>query len=826
MEFFDTAPYYLRNGMTTDQVSVGDPISTDSLLLTVRVGDDDITQSVYTRRHEVIASHITGTNTKLKQFNMLYSDRLRFKYGRGVGSGTQTLFTPCYSEQETFFDSYVPNPIDISLTNEVELGYLNPVSGVLSPTTTPGFNLPESRTDIPIIFGNSVPAGFPEELVDTTWLSSPYPYQTRYKGLKRLLQSSFQLPEPMPLTRDMTTHAAVSPPSQSNVIGTVYYVSDESATGIVNQVFFGEDQGALNEVPPAPDPIFTEGAFPVVSAGILQEWYGSDASDFVRPFKPYAQQLLVGTSGSIMRREQGGTWYFTSTATPVTKTLRDATHSKGGYFGFQHQFGIWVVVGDNGTILTSSLMDPGVGSFGIVNPGGTYSGSFYGVANQQNVSSLVSSASGKFVAVGAAGEIQHSVSGSTWIRNAGSPFEGGTFAFRAIDYNTDSGSECFVAVGDGGRIYVSNTADGASTWTKVTQVGNLSTFTDNLHAVTCFNNNGGPDLIVVAGENGAIAVNDGTSLTTENSWTVIAPPAGYTGTFYGAARSMFTNNPRTHQVYLVGDDGMICGVNATTADAITPSPAAVTHFKTITSFGIWSYPLRSWPSYGDYLIAGTPVTSSLDFIGRVCDVETNDYVYDPTFETFINVGENIILQDPGTGPGTTFVRSTLQDGFRTYYGFGKGAAVVMGDGDWLPSSNFTFMKNSAVEFIDTKFWVDDASFETFRFISPKPQGFRYGIMNVTPQSTRCVFNRNHYGQFRDMLEQRQSSKMLLGNSLSTTVDSPVRVTFLSGSTAYDRAIVYLTASSPTDFNPRDSGAYDYEYRSGMPFFDNLSGGID
>ena len=109
---------------------------------------------------------------------------------------------------------------------------------------------------------------------------------------------------------------------------------------------------------------------------------------------------------------------------------------------------------------------------------------------------------------------------------------------------------------------------------------------------------------------------------------------------------MFTNNPRTHQVYLVGDDGMICGVNATTADAITPSPAAVTHFKTITSFGIWSYPLRSWPSYGDYLIAGTPVTSSLDFIGRVCDVETNDYVYDPTFETFINVGENIILQDP------------------------------------------------------------------------------------------------------------------------------------------------------------------------------------
>ena len=121
MEFFDTSPYYLRNGMTTDQVSVGDPISTDSLLLTVRVGDDDITQSVYTRRHEVIASHITGTNTKLKQFNMLYSDRLRFKHGRGVGSGTQTLFTTCYSEEETFFDSYVPNPIDISLTNEVEL---------------------------------------------------------------------------------------------------------------------------------------------------------------------------------------------------------------------------------------------------------------------------------------------------------------------------------------------------------------------------------------------------------------------------------------------------------------------------------------------------------------------------------------------------------------------------------------------------------------------------------------------------------------------------------------------------------------------------------
>lgn len=825
MEFYDTDPYYLRYGMTTDQVSVGDPTSTDNLLLTVRVGDVDITQSVYTRRHEVIASHISGPNIKLKQFNMLYSDRLRFKYGRGVGSGTQTLFTPCYSEQETFFDSYVPNPIDISLTNEVELGYLNPVYGVLAPTTTPGFDLPESRTDIPIIFGSSVPSGFPEELVDTTWLSSPYPYQTRYKSLKRLLQSSFQLPTPMNLTVDMTTHATLSPPSQSNVIGTVYYVSNESATGVVNQIFLGEDQGGST------DPVFTEGIFPVTADGRLREWYGSEAADFVRPGKPYSQQLLVGTSGSIMRREQGGGWYFCSTAVPTARTLREATHSKGDYVFFQHQFGIWVVVGDNGTILTSSLLDPGFGSFGAVTPGSSYTGDFFGVSNQQNKNGDTLQPSGKFVAVGSAGEIQYSASGSVWVRSSGVPLESGIFDFRSVDYNTNTGNECFVAVGDGGRIYVSSTEDGVGSWTKVTQVGVLAPFVStNFFTVCCHNGTGlSNDTIVVAGENGSILVNDGFSISTEANWVVVTPPAGYTGTFRGSGRNIADNGDL--RVVLVGDDGMICGVSKNTlgsyvAVPLSSEPSPETNFKTVTNFSIWQYPARQWPSYGDYLIAGTPTTSTLNFIGRVCDVESTDYVYEPSVETFINVGENIVLQDPGTGPGTQYVRSTLQDGFRTYYGFGKGATVVMGDGDWTPSPNFTFMKNSAVEFIDTKFWADNNSFETFRFLSPKPEGFRYGIMNVTPQSTRCVFNRNHYGQFRDMLEQRQSSKMLLGNSLSTTVDAPIRVTFVSGTSAYSRAIEYQEATEPTDFNPRDSGAYDYEYRSGMPFFDNLSGGIE
>lgn len=79
----------------------------------------------------------------------------------------------------------------------------------------------------------------------------------------------------------------------------------------------------------------------------------------------------------------------------------------------------------------------------------------------------------------------------------------------------------------------------------------------------------------------------------------------------------------------------------------------------------------------------------------------------------------------------------------------------------------------------------EANFETEAdpAVSVRPQrirtrGFKYGITNVLPEKTKCIFRRDRYGQFRDMLEQRRDSKMFI-ESDSSIVGAPVAVRFVS-----------------------------------------------
>jgi hypothetical protein len=52
-------------------------------------------------------------------------------------------------------------------------------------------------------------------------------------------------------------------------------------------------------------------------------------------------------------------------------------------------------------------------------------------------------------------------------------------------------------------------------------------------------------------------------------------------------------------------------------------------------------------------------------------------------------------------------------------------------------------------------------------VSPVIRGWKYGLFNGFPTHSKAVFRRNSYGQFRDMLEQRQYTKFInVGNSPS------------------------------------------------------------
>lgn len=72
----------------------------------------------------------------------------------------------------------------------------------------------------------------------------------------------------------------------------------------------------------------------------------------------------------------------------------------------------------------------------------------------------------------------------------------------------------------------------------------------------------------------------------------------------------------------------------------------------------------------------------------------------------------------------------------------------------------------------TNFQVTGSSdiYKSFVFgVSPVIRGWKYGLFNGFPTHSKAVFKRNSYGQFRDMLEQRQYTKFI--NVSSSPVDN-------------------------------------------------------
>jgi hypothetical protein len=110
-------------------------------------------------------------------------------------------------------------------------------------------------------------------------------------------------------------------------------------------------------------------------------------------------------------------------------------------------------------------------------------------------------------------------------------------------------------------------------------------------------------------------------------------------------------------------------------------------------------------------------------------------------------------------------------------------------------------------------------FEFARVFGPIIRGWRYGILNGSPTSTKSVFRRGKYGQLRDMLEQRKYSAFLDTRNGKFTTSFPIQIKFVEGSTAATIHEEYRDATETISSNPEDSGIYDTYYRSGKPFND-------
>lgn len=108
------------------------------------------------------------------------------------------------------------------------------------------------------------------------------------------------------------------------------------------------------------------------------------------------------------------------------------------------------------------------------------------------------------------------------------------------------------------------------------------------------------------------------------------------------------------------------------------------------------------------------------------------------------------------------------------------------------------------------------------------EGWRYGIYNGIPTNFSVVFRQNHYGQFRDMLEQRIYTKTYNNPLIGGPMDNNGGINFISGSSLLGESNNYITASiyaasNVTEayrVNPYGSGIFDKEYRASQPWYDN------
>jgi hypothetical protein len=163
---------------------------------------------------------------------------------------------------------------------------------------------------------------------------------------------------------------------------------------------------------------------------------------------------------------------------------------------------------------------------------------------------------------------------------------------------------------------------------------------------------------------------------------------------------------------------------------------------------------------------------------------------------------------------------TWSDLSKTFYG--------TGDGGKVSNRNGASTGNQLTSRIDIGRYQPIFGFQykpgssataTAHYLSiPIIRGFKYGILNTLAEPLTAKFSRNHFGFMRDMLEQR-SGHATINKNTGASIYAPVSVTFVSGTTSFQRAVWYASSSTTTDFNPRDSGIYDSRCRVGQPFFD-------
>jgi hypothetical protein len=98
------------------------------------------------------------------------------------------------------------------------------------------------------------------------------------------------------------------------------------------------------------------------------------------------------------------------------------------------------------------------------------------------------------------------------------------------------------------------------------------------------------------------------------------------------------------------------------------------------------------------------------------------------------------------------------------------------------------------------------------------RGTKHGLINPIPLFSNAVFNATTYGQFRDMMEQRQYTRFSLGDN--TLTDSAVEVVFINRSAA--PGTLNITSGSATNSsNISKNATSEHPYDDALSDYDQI-----
>lgn len=796
--------------------------------------------------------------------NFLYSDSLAMckeakfshydiKNTSLYGSGLKNLYTEHISGDEFFLDSFVPLPIDLAKKSEIKFIYLD------SQFTYEG----SSAHGIPTVTENSVPFFFGErfrgtlgsasgDLVLDSWTSSPFPFKKEFATVERRFQQTYFLPEPVEFDYNFSNGEPSVSPDSSN-IGIFYYNVAEEVAGSAPEkgVFsFSSDNKELSSVSynpriePESDPIsFTATAEGYESSNnpsaieVIYTAYGDEIyknnNRIYKSNNPDVKFYGIGVSRTTHKRISGlnpfvsnrvyavgqlnGSPYMlsiTGSRTPdqifagtgalydFCSYYRDYTiqSSLGNLYyytpsnafavGYNTTYAyIWGANGSPSDLYDPFAMDPDKFlpcSYTSTNPDLLVYRRFRAITALRS--------GGLYIAVG-----DYNVNGDN------SPVEKGIIAI--------------------GPTPVHNT----EWWLFESLYNDTNNDLSGMHfyCVEAMRVSNTESIAILAGldENASVAGTNGTHIIKIVFDTSASPPAVTSIVKIPSAIIDATQNKYTKpyngitlmddEFYLFGEDGVVQKISNSTNWEMVDVSAEFS--GTDYNYGYASVTPQNEHSthHKSRRLSTSPFVLTKDnlIFANVDVVKTED---DSPYSIF-----NMQRGGQAISEHTHYTASTLENSLRAFYGFGKGYTISL-DGTIInqPRGDFTILPNKGVGYRDYKITPTNPV-ETVRLIGPIPHGFSYGVMNVTPTPSKCIFRRNHYGHFRDMLEQRPMAKYYStseGNDASSQVPV-VRVHILEDTREGELIKEYMAATEPVEFNWYDSGIYDVEYRAGQPFFD-------